>query len=565
MKTVMFNLLRRKLKRTFGKNKDLQVSHAVFDEGEGVDGKERRPIHASLEQNKKILGEIFDKVADVRFREFELGTVPSVRLMIVYLDGLVATQEINSNALDSLMMLEGLMEEVTAKNSLNLIKNKLLPIAEIVESNDFLVIVRNILEGNSVLFIDGEKTSVILGVKGWETRSIMEPESEPAVRGPREGFVEKMLTNIVLIRRRVKTSRLKLETYKVGLLSKTDVGIMYIAGIASDQVVEEVRKRISKIKTDAILDSGYIEEYIQDEWYSPFPQVLSTERPDRAAAHLLEGNVVILVDTSPFALIVPVTFFHFLFAAEDYYAGWLVATVIRLLRLGAVNIALLLPSVYIAIVTFHQEMLPTALLISIAGAREGVPFPAFVEAFIMETTFELLREAGVRLPRTVGQAVSIVGALVIGQAAVTAGLISPAIVIIVSLTAIASFSIPNYSGAISLRILRFPLMVLAASLGLFGIMAGLLVVLIHLCSLRSFGVPYIAPIAPMVRSDLKDFVFRFPRWAMFTRPRLIGIKEPQRQEYMQVPKPPQDQGAQNKRAEKPGLAAKTRARDGKKR
>ena len=539
----MFNVLRRKIKTTLGRNKDLQVSHQKFKHGEGSGGIEQRPVDSSLQKNKQVLQQVFNNCIDVKFREFELGTAPPVNLMIVYMDGMVSTTDIHVSTLNRLMLLNGLMEEITPGDTLNLIKNKLLPLAEIKEESDLIKIVDGILAGETVLFIDGERNALLLGAKGWETRAVAEPESEPVVRGPREGFTEKLLTNIVLVRRRIKSSRLKVELTQVGALSKTEIAIMYIEGITNSKVVEEVKKRLERIKTDAILETGYIEEYIQDEWKTPFPTILSTERPDRVAGHLLEGHVVLLVDTTPFALIMPVTFFHFLFAAEDYYASYQVSTFIRLLRLAAVNISLLLPSAYIAVVTFHQEMIPTPLLISIAAAREGVPFPAFVEAFIMEATFELLREAGVRLPRQVGQAISIVGALVIGQAAVSAGLISPAMVIVVALTAIASFSIPNYSGAISLRILRFPIMMLAASLGLFGIMAGLMGLLIHLCSLRSFGVPYISPIAPMVRGDLKDFILRAPRWAMFTRPRMIGYKEPQRQEYMQIPRPPKTNAA----------------------
>lgn len=536
----MFNVLRRKLKQTIGSNRDLKVSHKKFNHGEGQGHTEKHRISSSLEQNIHTLKQIFNNCSDVKFREFELGTAPAVKLLIVYIDGMVSTTDIHVSTLDKLMLIEGLMEEIASNQTFKLIKDKLLPIGEVTESNDFIKITDNILTGNTALLIEGETKALILGVKGWESRSIEEPQTEPVVRGPRDGFTEKMLTNTVLIRRRIKSSRLKLELTKVGLLTKTDIGIMYIDGIANNKVVEEVKKRLDRIKTDGILESGYIEEYIQDEWKTPFPLILNTERPDRAAAHLLEGNVVILIDTTPFALIAPVTFFHFLQSAEDYYTRWTGTAMIRLLRIIAVNIALLLPSIYIAIVTFHQEMLPTALLLNIASAREGVPFPAFVEAFIMEATFELLREAGVRLPRPVGQAVSIVGALVIGQAAVSAGLVSPAMVIIVALTAIASFSVPNYAGALVLRTLRFPLMALAASLGLFGIMVGLMALLIHLCSLRSFGVPYIAPIAPFIRSDMKDSVIRFPFWSMFTRPRLIGYKEPQRQEYMQIPQPPKN-------------------------
>ena len=534
----MFNVLRRKLKTTFGKNKDMKVSHERFDEGESDNATERHLITRSLAKNKKTMQEVFSDWGDIEFREFELGTAPPVKLMIIYIKGLTSMPDVHGSILEKLMLLEGLMEEVASNGNLHLIKNKLLPIAEVIEQNDFITITNQVLTGDVVLFIDGEESALMLGAKGWSDRAVGEPPSEPTVRGPRDGFTENILVNVAHIRRRVRSSRLKLEKMNIGLLTKTDVVIMYIDGIVNDSVVVEVRNRLKKIKTDAILESGYIEEFIQDEWLTPFPLILSTERPDRVAAHLLEGHVAVLVDTTPFALIMPTTFFHFLTAAEDYYTRAPIATAIRLLRLVAINIALLLPSVYIAIATFHQEMLPTQLLISIAQAREGVPFPAFVEAFIMESTFELLREAGVRLPRPVGQAVSIVGALVIGQAAVSAGLVSPAMVIVVALTAISSFAIPNYSGAIALRLMRFPLMVLAATLGLFGIMSGLMAMLIHLSSLRSFGVPYIAPISPLVISDWKDFILRAPHWAMFTRPRLVGFKEPQRQEKGRVPKPP---------------------------
>lgn len=235
--------------------------------------------------------------------------------------------------------------------------------------------------------------------------------------------------------------------------------------------------------------------------------------------------MAVFVDNTPFVLLVPATLPQFLQSAEDYYNRYLYATFVRLLRFLALNVALLLPSLYIAIVTFHQEMLPTPLLFSIASQREGVPFPALVEALFMETLFEILREAGVRLPRPVGQAVSIVGALVIGEAAMRAGLVSPAMVMVVSATAVASFTIPTVSGSYAIRLLRFPMMFLAASLGLFGIMAGLMAILIHLCGLRSFGIPYLFPLAPASAQDMKDIVARAPWWGMLTRPRFISRKE----------------------------------------
>jgi spore germination protein KA len=284
-----------------------------------------------------------------------------------------------------------------------------------------------------------------------------------------------------------------------------------------------------------VLESGYLEEFIEDNPYSPFPQVVHTERPDRVTASLLEGRVAILTDGTPFALIVPAEFITLMQSPEDYYERYMVATAIRWLRYIGFAMSLLLPSLYIAITTFHQEMIPTRLLISLAAAREGVPFPALVEALMMEFTFEALREAGIRLPRAVGQAVSIVGALVIGQAAVQAGIVSPLMVIVVAITGIASFMNPAFNIALTMRLMRFPLMLLAATLGLFGVMVGILAILIHLAGLRSFGVPYLSSLAPLHTKDLKDVAVRAPWWAMDNRPAETAKLNRRRQSRGQKP------------------------------
>jgi spore germination protein KA len=288
------------------------------------------------------------------------------------------------------------------------------------------------------------------------------------------------------------------------------------------EVLKEVRQRLGRINIDAVLESGYIEELIQDKALTPFPTVNNTERPDALAAGILEGRVAIMVDGTPFALLVPALFLQFFQASEDYYQRADFATLLRVLRFLSFFISLLGPSLYIAITTFHQELLPPELLIRLVAAREGVPFPAFIEALIMEITFEVLREAGVRMPRAIGQAVSIVGTLVIGQAAVEAGIISPSMVIVVSLTAISNFVIPSFNMGIAVRILRFPIMFLAASFGLFGIVISLFAIVLHLCSLRSFGVPYMSPFASFNWDDQKDSIFRLPQWAQYARPRLIA-------------------------------------------
>lgn len=328
-----------------------------------------------------------------------------------------------------------------------------------------------------------------------------------------------------------------MKSIQIGRYSQTEVVIMYIEGLADLMLVQEVQNRLSRIEIDGILESGYIEEFIRDHPFSPFPLMLNTERPDTAAASLLEGNVVILTDGTPFVLIAPTTFYSLLQSPEDYYEGYLIGTLIRWLRYAFLLVALLLPSGYVAILTYHQEMIPTNLLISVARSREQIPFPALVEALIMESTFEALREAGIRLPKNIGSAVSIVGALVIGQAAVSAGIVSAPMVMVVAITGIASFLIPRYNAAITLRILRFPNMFLAGTLGLVGIMLALLTIIIHMCTLRSFGVPYLQPLAPIRNSELKDTIIRAPWWSLKKRPHWTGDYNKFRQSNGQKPSP----------------------------
>ena len=354
--------------------------------------------------------------------------------------------------------------------------------------------------------------------------------SQSVVRGPREGFSENIRVNTALIRRKIKDPSLWMESKEIGRLSKTNVAIMYINGVADDKIVKELHSRLDRIDIDGILESGNIEEFIQDSQYSPFPTVYNTERPDVVAAALLEGRIAILVDGTPFVLIVPALFVQFFQSSEDYYQRAIMASLIRLLRFFAFGISLLAPALYIAAITFQQEIIPPPLLISLAAQREGVPFPAFIEAVIMEITFEILREAGLRMPRVIGAAMSIVGAFVIGTAAVEAGIISAAMVIVVSITAISSFVSPTYDIAIAGRILRFLFMGMAASFGLFGIMVALIALILHLTSLSSFGVPYMAPLAPYSASGQKDTFIRLPIWKLLSRPKYIS-KNSVRQKY----------------------------------
>lgn len=498
-------------------------------------------LSTNLTQNIEQFKKIFENCSDVVFREYTISGSKPIKAAIIYLDGLVSASLISGGVLSPLMV-DGQWvnedEKANTRNAYKTVRDKLLTMGEIIETNQVNELADHIMTGTTALLLDGSSKALILNAKSWASRAVEEPQTEAVVRGPRDGFTENIWVNIAHIRRRIRTSRLKSEVMKIGALTKTDVFILYIKDIVDDKVVDEVRTRLSRIHTDSILESGYIEEFIEDEPFTPFAQMNVTERPDKVAAGLLEGQVAIMVDNTPFALMVPYTFPQFLDSPEDHYNRYPWATFVRLLRIVALIIAMLGPAVYVAITSFHQEMIPTSLLISIASSREGIPFPAFVEAVLMEATFEILREAGVRLPRPVGPAISFVGALVIGEAAVTAKLISPIMVIVVALTAIASFTIPSLEGSIAVRLIRFPIIFLAGALGLFGIMVALLAILIHLCTLRSFGVPFLSPIAPLTPRDLKDSFVRFPWWAMFTRPRMTGSKDSVRQDFSQKPQAP---------------------------
>ncbi|HZK17879.1 MAG TPA: spore germination protein, partial [Clostridia bacterium] len=354
------------------------------------------------------------------------------------------------------------------------------------------------------------------------------------------GFVEQIRTNTSLIRRRLKTPRLRIEEFTIGALTKTSVEIMYIKGIANEKVVEEVRRRLNRIQTDSILESGYIEEFIEDAPFSPFSTIMRTERPDNVTGQLLEGRVAIITDNTPFVLTVPVQLNSFLMATEDYYTKYHLASFLRFIRAGALFSSLVLPSLWVAIVSFHPEALPTQLLLVVAAAKERVPFPSVVEAFLIELVFETLREAGLRLPRQIGSAISIIGGVVLGDAAVRAGLLSTPMLVVVAFTGIASFAIPDFAAANSFRLLRFPLLVLAGFLGIYGLMLGIIIILLHMTSIRSFGVPFMATDSPLIISNLKDSLVRAPWWALDTRPRLIGMKEPIRQNKGMKPQPPGD-------------------------
>ncbi|WP_181350073.1 spore germination protein [Thalassobacillus sp. CUG 92003] len=471
-------------------------------------------LFSRVEKNIAYIETALGNSTDLVIRHIQLN---KTKCAVLFIDGLVDKHTVQNFLMEALM-LEMPKRRVSVTTLYNTIKDASLPIGELEEVKQFKDLFSRLLSGETLLLLDEETSALAASTKGWRDRGVQETNSESVIRGPKEAFTETLRTNTALVRRKIKDPKLRIDGKVIGRVTQTEIAVIYVDGLADESVVEEVHSRLDAIDIDGVLESGYLEEYIEDAHFSPFPTVYYSERPDAIAGGLLEGKVAIITDGTPNVLLVPALFVNFLQSSEDYYQRYDIGTFIRLLRLLSFCVALFMPSLYIAFTTFHQEMIPPSLLISLAAQREGVPFPAFVEALLMEFTFEILREAGVRLPKAVGSAVSIVGALVLGESAVQAGLVSPAMVIVVALTAISSFVFPSYNMAIPIRMLRFLFMILAATFGLYGIILGLIALIIHMCSLKSFGSPYMSPFAPLTTKDQKDVLVRFPHWGLFSRP-----------------------------------------------
>lgn len=474
-----------------------------------------KKLTGSLTADIAAMRELFQDGSDFICNEFTIRNGSTAALL--YIDGLSDVKEIDKHILAPL-------KNKGVKGSSNW--DAVLPLITVAISqtaDTLQQIVDQISAGNPVMLLDSdEAVASVFSLPLWEMRSIEEPEAETVVRGPREGFVETLRVNTSMLRRRLQTPAFKLRPITIGRYTKTTCVVAYIEGIVDPGLVQEMEDRLSRIDADGFTDSTFIEEWIEDNPYSPFPQLQATERPDVVVSSLMEGRVAVLVNGTPFSLIAPATLFTLMQSPEDYYQRSFVATGIRWLRVLLGFLAIFLPSLYVAVLSYHQEMIPTTLLLTISKSREQIPFPALFEALLMEVTFEALREAGIRLPKQVGSAVSIVGALVIGQAAISAGIVSSPMVMVVAVTGVASFLIPNYSLGLALRLIRFPIMLCAGILGLYGIVLAGLLILIHLLSLRSFGVPYLSPLAPVQTGEFKDTLIRAPSWAMDTRPHFTG-------------------------------------------
>lgn len=467
-----------------------------------------------LESRLHWLENEFENCADVIIRKFTIST--GNHCAVIYIRNMINQQALQNSIIRTLQRESAELKEYNIYEFL--FDARGLSVSQNDVISDLNQGMDAVLQSGVLLLIDGDKRMLTFNLSDYPTRSIEDAPNESVIRGPRESFIEDLEKNLTFLRRRIRSKQLKIEFKTLGKVTNTSIAIVYVEGICKPELVKEVKRRMAHIDTANIEGSTTIEEIIEDNPYSPFPQMQYTERPDVVCGSLLEGRIAILVDGTPMALLAPVTLPMLLQSAEDYYQRYIAANWIRWIRFIFVAVSLLLPSLYIAITTFHPEMIPSKLLITIAAARENVPFPALMEAFMMEIAFEALREASVRIPKSIGQAVSIIGALIIGTAAVEAGIVSAAMVIIVSLTGIASFIIPHFDLGLSFRLLRFPIMLLASILGMYGIACGLILVFTHLVHLKSFGVPYMSPITPLITKDLNDTLVRAPWWKMDKRP-----------------------------------------------
>lgn len=388
--------------------------------------------------------------------------------------------------------------------------------------------VMGLLKGNCLLMEENRKVGFLLNVSASHIRDIAEPFSERIVNGSHEGFVEALDRNIYMLRKKIESPEFTVKKYTLGSKTNTQIAIIYLQDFTPEELVQKIDQRLKSISMDSIQAPGFIQDCIEDSTYSPFPQLLNTERPDRTAANLMEGRVAMVMEGSPSVFIFPVTISAFFQSPEDYNNRWYLGSFFRTLRLISFILTLILPAFYIAVVSFHLEIIPIELVYSLQSSLSYVPFPPIIEASIMQIFLELLREASIRLPQPIAQTIGIVGGLVIGTAMVEAGLVSNAMIIVVALTAVSSFALPNIEISNTTRILGFPLMVLAAAFGFVGIVVGLLILFIHLTQLHSFGVPYFAPFAPLRLKELKDTIIRVPIWLLKKRPKdsqVTGLKK----------------------------------------
>lgn len=471
----------------------------------------------------------FGKSGDIKMREFTIRINEKDHdAIIFFIDGLVNKQFVNDFILKPLMLKS---REINI-SSFRAIGDILLSQSEYKETNVIGELTYDLNFGSAIMLIDGAKTAFALDVKGWQHRGVESPKTERIIRGPNDAFSEQLRENTALIRHLVRNKSLMCKEYQIGTISQTPVSVMYIENIANPSLVEETIRRIEGVQVDYIFAAAELEQLIEDKSVTTLPQFISTERPDRASRALLDGRIVVIVDGSPFVLILPTTIYELNESAEDSYLRFPYVNMIRTIRWIAFVLSLLLPGLYVAVVSFHAELLPTGILMSIISSREPVPFPALIEIIIMEISLEIIREASIRVPEASGSTLSIVGALILGQAAVSAGIVSPILIIIVSITAIGSFATPNYYLGLSARILRFAYIFLGSIAGFLGIISGLFINILLWTNTKSMGMPMGVPFAPITKKGIPASLFVPPIWKQEERDDYVNSRRKSRQAHI---------------------------------
>ncbi len=488
---------------------------------QNLENKEIKDIVSnSLEQNLKFLQSEYNSLinSDIVIRNFTLICKNKpYKAFLIYIDGMADSAIVNNFVLKPLMLKNQNNTYDNSKNTTtvakpnanlsNYIFSRLIPNNNVKKQTEFSEIISSINSGNSILFVDTLKTAYDIDAKGFKQRSVDKPNIENVIKGPQEAFVENIRTNTSLLRRIVNNQNLVIESIKIGEISQTKCALCYMQNIANGDLIAEAKFRLNNLSVDSVLSSGELEQLIQDDNISGIPQILSTERPDKCVKAIMQGRAVILLNGNPYALIIPSVMTDFLASPEDSNLNPLFSNFLKIIRFIAFLITLLLPGIYIAVTNFHQELFPTELLFSILVARENVPFPIIFELLLMEISFELIREGGIRTPSAIGSTLGIVGALILGDAAVAANIVSPILIIIVAITGLASFAMPNFSFGFHLRVYRFIFTLLGYIAGFLGIGIGIYIYMATVCSLKSFGVAYASPISPDIsRFSTKYFI-----------------------------------------------------------
>ena len=474
----------------------------------------RTMISPSAHENVEYIRSALEGSIDIVIKEFRLGN--GQQAASFYINGFINNDMMGRDFFEPLFQAN--KEKIYTADD---IVAKVLKAGNLSVQDNMSVLIDNVLQGLTALFLGGSTIAVMMEAITWPQRSINEPSTDVVIRGPREGFIENMRNNVTLLRRKIHHPDFHVDTVRLGRYTRTDIALVYISSIVNKDVLQKLRKRLESIDIDSVLDSGYIEQFIQDTPYSLFPTIGTTEKPDIAAAKILEGRIAIIVDGSPVALTVPMLFVEGMQSPEDYYTRFSYASWIRLIRSIALFISVFLPGLFVAVCCFHQQVIPFRLFLSIAAAESNTPFSVGFSLLIIGLAYEILREAGVRLPKPAGQAISIVGAIVMGDAAVSAGLISAPVLIVLAITVVASFVTVAFVDAATL--LRLIFLFLGWFFGFFGIMVGGIFLLVYLCSLETFGVAYFSPFAPVDLSGLKDSVMRLPLWKLRFRPRSLSL------------------------------------------